>query len=157
MTYTAKVHMNGPDEQVVESGGSMDIKSGGSLKLAGTALTPSAEQINALSNAFAITALDGTAGKKACVTNGISLIAGGTGIADMSLAAPAVGNIATIRIGSITGGSVVVTTAAGVTIDGTEMNTITFDAANEAIVLVYGGANRWNTWLNIGGVALSKV
>lgn len=157
MTYTAKVHMNGPDEQVVESGGSIDVKSGGSLKLAGTALTPSAAQINALATAFAVTALDGTAGKKACVTNGISLIAGGAGIADMSLAAPAVGDIATIRIGSITGGAVVVTTAAGVTIDGATLNTITLDAANETIVLVYGGANRWNTWLNIGGVTLSKV
>lgn len=157
MTYTAKVHMNGPDEQVVESGGSIDVKSGGSLKLAGTALTPSAAQINALATAFAVTALDGTAGKKACVTNGISLIAGGAGIADMSLAAPAVGDIATIRIGSITGGAVVVTTAAGVTIDGATLNTITLDAANETVVLVYGGANRWNTWLNIGGVALSKV
>lgn len=157
MTYTAKVHMNGPDEQVVESGGSIDVKSGGSLKLAGTALTPSAAQINALATAFAVTALDGTAGKKACVTNGISLIAGGAGIADMSLAAPAVGDIATIRIGSITGGAVVVTTAAGVTIDGATLNTITLDAANETVVLVYGGANRWNTWLNIGGVTLSKV
>ena len=57
----------------------------------------------------------------------------------MSLAAPTVGSRAVIRIGS-TSGSVVVTTATGRCLDGTN-NTATFDAANEALVLVYKAAN----------------
>lgn len=46
-TYTPKVYMtDGGDKQVVASGGAIDVESGGSLKLAGTAITATAAQLN---------------------------------------------------------------------------------------------------------------
>lgn len=101
-----------------------------------------------------IRATDGTV--KECLTNGLTIVAGGTGIADMTIAAPQPGHRAVIRIGSITSGSVVVTCEDGTTFDGTN-NTATFDAANEAITLVYKDYNEWAVELNVGGVALSAV
>ncbi len=98
----------------------------------------------------------GAAGAKACLTNGLTIIAGGTGIADMTLGAPSPGHRAVIRLASISSGTVVVTTPAGITLDGTN-NTATFDAANEAISLVYNSATAWAVELNVGGVALSDV
>ena len=37
MSYTAKVHFEGPDKLVVESGGIIDVKSGGAVYQAGAA------------------------------------------------------------------------------------------------------------------------
>jgi hypothetical protein len=128
----------------------------GYLYQRGTKLTAAAAQINKLFSRFTVTALDGSTGKKACVTNGVSSIAGGTGIADMTLAAPADGDVATVRIASITSGSVVVTCAEGVTFDGTN-NTATFDAAGDTLQLAYKSATQWQIVLNIGAVALSTV
>ncbi len=45
-TYVPKVHGAGPDAMVVESGGSIDVLSGGSLKLAGVAIARTAAEIN---------------------------------------------------------------------------------------------------------------
>jgi hypothetical protein len=134
----------------------------GHLFHGGTELTPSAATINGANAVlqkspawFTTTALDGSTGKKACVTNGVSIIAGGTGIADMSLAAPSAGDLAIIRIGSITSGSVKVTCGTGISIDGTTNKTITFDAADEAVVLAYKSATQWQTVLNIGGAVFA--
>lgn len=117
----------------------------------------SASAINKIAGWNTVTVLDGTAGKKACVTNGVSSITGGAnGIADMTLAAPSPGDQATIRLDSITDTkTVIVTCAAGVTVDGTN-DVMTFDAAGESIVLAYKSATQWQIALNIGGVALSK-
>lgn len=128
----------------------------GALYQGGTKLTPTAAQINKLFSRYTVTALDGSIGKKACSTNGVSAITGGTGIADMTLAAPSEGDVATIRINSITSGTVVLTCAAGVTFDGTN-NTATFDAAGDSLVLAYKSATQWQIVLNIGAVALSAV
>lgn len=103
-----------------------------------------------------IKAVSGASTDKGCLTNGLTVVTGGTGIADLTLAAPQPGHRAVIRIGAIASGSVVVTTAAGVTLDGTN-NTATFDAANEAIALVYNSPTAWAVELNVGGVALSSV
>jgi hypothetical protein len=119
-------------------------------------ITATVAQINKIYSRFTVTALDGSEGQKACSTNGVSSIAGGTGIADMTLAAPSDGDVATIRIDAITSGTVVVTCAAGVTFDGTN-NTATFDAADESLVLAYKSATEWQVVLNIGSVALSSV
>ena len=89
-------------------------------------------------------------------TSGIALITGGTGIADLTLAAPTVGARCEIRIDSLSSGDVVVTTASGVTFDGTN-NTATFDAVAEALVLVYKSATQWQIVENVGSVALSDV
>ena len=56
MSRAAKVYKNGPDELVtasggtltVESGGAMDFESGSAMKLAGTAVTASASELNSL-------------------------------------------------------------------------------------------------------------
>lgn len=101
-----------------------------------------------------VLATDGTV--KACLTNGLTLVAGGTGIADLTLASPSPGDRAIIRIASLTSGNVVITTATGVTIDGTN-NTATLNAVNEALELVYSAENTWAIALNVGSVAISTV
>jgi hypothetical protein len=153
MSYNVKNYIEQGAERTV-IGGEIDIT--GALKLDGVEVTATAAQLNKLAAAFTVTVLDGSTGKKACVTNGVSAITGGTGIAGMTLAAPSPGDLATIRINSLSSGNVVVTTAAGVTFDGTN-NTATFDAANESLVLAYKSATEWQVVLNIGGVALSAV
>lgn len=90
---------------------------------------------------------------KACILNGLNIVTGGTGIADVTIGLPSPGFRCTIRIGS-TSGSVVVTCAG--TFDGTN-NTATFDAANESLTLVYNTATAWAIEANVGGVALSAV
>lgn len=119
-------------------------------------VTVTTGQINKINSHYTVTDLDGSTGKKACSPDGVSAIAGGTGIADMSLAAPSVGDLATIRINSLTSGSVVVTCAVGVTLNGTN-NVATFDAADETLVLAYKAANEWQVVMNIGSVVLSTA
>jgi len=91
---------------------------------------------------------------KACILNGLNIVTGGTGIADATIGLPSPGFRCTIRIGSITSGSVVVICAG--TFDGTN-NKATFDAANESLTLVYNTATAWAIESNVGGVALSSV
>lgn len=92
---------------------------------------------------------------KACILNGLNIVTGDKGIADATIGLPSPGFRCTIRIGSITSGSVVVTCVDG-TFDGTN-NTATFDAANESLTLVYNTATAWAIEANVGGVALSAV
>lgn len=137
----------------------------GKLYIENTSINTTAAEINVLDGketvagnvlSFPVSTLNGGTGQKACLTNGLTLITGGTGIADMTLAAPTPGARSIIRINSLSSGSVVVTTAAGVTLNGTN-NTATFDAINEALELVYSAANTWAIALNVGAVALSTV
>lgn len=134
----------------VESGGVLDIESGGAFKLAGTDVTAILGKLTGLT----VAALDGSTGKTACLTNGLSVITGGTGIAGMTLAAPSPGDVAIIRIDSLSNGSVVVTGGASVKLSGNNIKA-TFDAAGEALVLVYKATNTWEVALNIGAVALA--
>jgi hypothetical protein len=129
-----------------------------------TKLTASASEINSLSTQISnvgtlmantsVTDVDGSEGNKACSPFGLTMIEGGTGIADLTLAAPAVGAVVTIKLDSITSGSVVVTCATGVTLDGTN-DVATFDAAGETLVLYYKAADEWAVAQNVGAVALS--
>lgn len=148
MYNTKNYTKQGGEETVI--GGALDVISGGALKLAGTDITAILAKLTGLT----VAALDGSTGKKACVTNGLSVIAGGTGIADMTLAAPSPGEVAIIRIDTLTSGSVVVTGGTNVKLSGTNIKA-TFDAANEALVLVYKATNTWEVALNIGGVVLA--
>ena len=96
------------------------------------------------------TAVDG-----ALMANGVNIVTGGTaGLAGLTLRAPHPGERCIIRIDTITGGKTAVVTADEGTLDGTN-NTATFDAAGEALELVYDGSGQWAVALNIGGVALS--
>lgn len=161
--------MSGLDQKGTKHPNGIDVPAG-KLFIDEVAVTPSAAELNKLkSSTFTaaqlegfikslatITALDGSAGKKAIPINGIAQIAGGTGIADMTLAAPSPGSLVVIRIASITSGTVVVTTAAGVTFNGTN-NTATFNAADDTLILVYKSATEWSIVLNAGAVVFSTV
>jgi hypothetical protein len=96
----------------------------------------------------------GASGQKACLTNGLTIITGGTGIADMTLAAPQPGHRAVIRIATISSGDVVVKTPSGVTFDGTN-NTATFNAAEDKISLVYNTSTAWAVESNVSVVLSS--
>lgn len=129
-----------------------------------TKLTASASDINSLSTQISnvgtlmantsVKDVDGTEGKKACSPFGLTMIEGGTGIADLTLAAPAVGAVVTIKLDSLTSGTVVVTCVSGVTFNGTN-DVATFDAAGETLVLYYKAADEWAVAQNVGAVALS--
>ncbi len=98
--------------------------------------------------------VDGTSAvNKVCITNGLNLVAGGTGIADVTIGTPSPGHRAVIRIDSISSGDVVVTCVGG-TFDGTN-DTATLDAANESLEIVYNGSDEWAVVKNIAGVVLS--
>ena len=127
MSYEPKTYRkDGGDTFIVASGGSIDIESGGALKLGG--VDKSVALANVLGRCTAYNRR--LAGKKACQVNGVTIVTGGTGIDDLTLAAPTPGAVAIIRIASLTPGTVVVTTAAGVTLDGTN-NTPHLNAATK--------------------------
>lgn len=91
---------------------------------------------------------------KACLVNGLNIVAVGTGLADATLGAPTVGARCVIRIGSLSSGTGVVTVAAGATLNGTH-TIATFNAVDDTLVLVYKAANTWEVESNIGAVVLS--
>lgn len=74
--------------------------------------------------------------------SGVSLVAGGTGLDGLTLAAPQAGCQARIRVATLTSGNVVITTASGVTFDGTN-NTATMNAVGDELVLGYKSATEW--------------
>ncbi len=69
--YNAKVHSNGPDELVVESGGVIDILAGGALKIASVAVSASAAELNLNDQEYQLLVADGAI----TVKNGICVIA----------------------------------------------------------------------------------
>lgn len=93
---------------------------------------------------------------KACITNGVNIIAAGAGLSDATIGPPHPGHRAVIRLATLTGSVTAVVTVTEGTFDGTN-NTATFDAAGEAITLVYNGSTAWAVELNVGGVVLSAV
>lgn len=102
------------------------------------------------SNDFLVRSTNG-----ALFISGYNVIVGGTGLASLTLAAPEEGAKCVIVLASISSGTVVVTTAAGTTFDGTN-NTATFNAANDKLVLVYKTDTQWQIVENIS-VSLSAV
>jgi len=91
----------------------------------------------------------------AVAISGVAMIAGGTGLAGMTLAAPELGCFCEIWLETLTSGTVVLTTASGVTFDSTN-NTATFDAAGDYVRLGYKSATEWKIVEN-NSVALSSV
>lgn len=85
---------------------------------------------------------------------GNNVVIGGTGLA-LTLAAPESGVNCVVIVRSISSGNVVVTTASGVTFDGTN-NTATFNAAADKLVLGYKSATQWAIIEN-NSVVLSNV
>lgn len=150
MGYTGTVVRPDENNLAIKSGGALDIETGGALKLAGVDKTAILGKLTGLT----VAALDGSTGKTACLTNGLTVIAGGSGIAGMTLAAPSPGDVAIIRLDSLSGGNVVVTGGTNVKLSGTNIKA-TFDAVNETLMLVYKAANTWEVALNVGGVVLA--
>jgi hypothetical protein len=165
------------------SGGEIDIESGGALKIAGTAVTATAAEINKVDGYTGTSAnLNTLAGSLAVatVTNAVSSTAGSTSFAAVTqngvtllsctgstasslcgfrLPAPAAGVrkrlIATAGIDA-THDAIVETNAAGVTIGYAATNhRLAFDALDEAVVLEGISATKWIVASNEGGVALS--
>lgn len=91
----------------------------------------------------------------AVAISGIALVDGGTGIAGLTLAAPAPGCQCRIKLDTLTSGTVVLTTAAGVTFDGTN-NTATFNAVADELVLGYKSATEWEV-IETTSVTLSAI
>lgn len=150
MGYTGTVVRPDENNLEIKSGGALDIETGGALKLAGVDKAVILSKLTGLT----VAALDGSSGKTACLTNGLTVITGGTGIAGMTLAAPSPGDVAIIRIDTLSSGSVIVTGGTSVKLSGTNIKA-TFDAAGEALMLVYKAANTWEVALNVGAVALA--
>ncbi|MFA6911122.1 MAG: hypothetical protein WCQ59_08370 [Candidatus Cloacimonadaceae bacterium] len=125
----------------------------GNLFIGGTQISTDAAELQALIDSLTtVTAVSST--QKACAINGLNVVTGGAGLADATLAAPAPGAICIIRIGSLSGGSVVVTGGTNVKLSGTKVKA-TFDAVDEALILMYKAANTWEVVANIGGVVLA--
>lgn len=84
-TYQPKIqHRQGGDEMAVASGGSLDIESGGALKLAGTAITSSAAELNILDGVTATAAeLNLTDAAPATVT--FAAAAGGANVSEVTI------------------------------------------------------------------------
>lgn len=97
-----------------------------------------------------------SADNKACITNGVNIIAAGAGLSDATIGPPHPGHRAVIRLATLTGSVTAVVTVTEGTFDGTN-NTATFDAAEETLVLVYKDEDEWAIELNSGGVVLSDV
>ncbi|AFL76230.1 capsid cement protein [Thiocystis violascens] len=87
---------------------------------------------------------------------GVVLVTGGTGLAGLTLRAPLPDEQVTIRVNTLTSGSVVLTAAAGITLGGTH-NTATFDAIGEELILAYQDDATWDVLKNTGSVALTTV
>lgn len=98
-----------------------------------------------------VTAVSAT--QKVCSIKGLNVVTGGAGLADATIGAPVPGAICIIRIGTTTG-NVVVTGTTGVKLSGTNVKA-TFDAADDALILMYKAANTWEVVANIGGVVLA--
>ncbi len=94
--------------------------------------------------------------QKACSIKGLNVVTGGTGLADAAIGAPVPGAICIIRIGLLSTGSVVVTAASGVKLSGNNTKA-TFDAVDEALILMYKAENTWEVVANIGGVVLAAA
>lgn len=89
--------------------------------------------------------------------SGLALLNHASVIIEATLAAPAVGDDLVIVDSSATGTAAhTVTTAAGVTFDGTN-NTATFNLLGETLHVVALSATRWLILENIGTVGLSSV
>ena len=93
---------------------------------------------------------------KVLITNGLNLVTGGTGIADLSLPAPSPGHRCVIRVVQRTSGDIDVDAATGTTIDGTNASA-RFDAVDESLTLVYKDHNEWAIEMNQGSVTIPKV
>jgi len=131
----------------------------GELFIGGIAATVGAADLTALDGkataltnvlGFAVAARTGGAGQKACLTNGLTIISATGAVADMTLGAPTAGAVAIIRVAAADG-NIVVNCASK--FDGTNTKA-TFDAAEEALVLVANGTS-WAVALNVGGVTLA--
>lgn len=146
----------------VASGGAVTVASGGTLTSNGSLAINGTSTINSVAftaqkfanvlgnNEFLVRSTNG-----ALINNGFNVITGGTGLSGLTLAAPQPGMKCVITLATISSGTCIVTTAAGVTFDGTN-NTATFNAANDQLMLVYNSTTQWQIVFN-NSVSLSLV
>lgn len=87
---------------------------------------------------------------------GVALITGGTGLAGLTLRAPQPEEQVTIRLNTLTSGTVVLTLAEGVTFEDGANNTATFNAVGDELVLRAIDDVTWEVLANTS-VTLSEV
>lgn len=87
---------------------------------------------------------------------GVVLITGGTGLSGLTLRAPEPEEQVTVRLNTITSGTVVLTLASGVTFDAGTENTATYNAAGDELILRALDAEHWEVVKNTS-VTLSTV
>jgi len=157
MSYQPKVYRKqGGDELVVASGGSIDIESGGSLELAGTAISATAAELNNAADVSGrvqeVTATAGgtiAAGVQSVELNHATVIAAAT-IAD---AANHPG-LFVVKDTSASGTAAHTLTLTAGTFNGTN-NVATLNAAAECLIVYFDSAGAGTIVENVGGVALS--
>lgn len=155
MFYQPKVYKtDGGDKQVVASGGTLDVESGGALKLAGVQVTPTAEELNNAADVSArVQELTVTgavaAGKQSVELNHASTIVAAT-IADASTHQ----GLFIVKNTSASGTAAHTLTLTAGTFDGTN-NVATLNAPNEALLVYFDSAGNGTIIENVGAVALS--
>ena len=155
MTYQPKTYRtDGGDKMVVASGGTLDVESGGSLKLAGTEVTASASELNKAADVSArvqeLTATGAvTAGVQSVELNHATVAVAAT-IAD---AANHQG-LFVVKDTSATGNAAHTLTLTAGTFNGTN-HVATLNAKNECLVVYFDSAGNGTIVENVGTVALS--
>ena len=157
MSYQPKVYRKqGGDELVVASGGSIDIESGGSLELAGTAISATAAELNNAADVSGrvqeVTATAGgtiAAGVQSVELNHATVIAAAT-IAD---AANHPG-LFVVKDTSASGTAAHTLTLTAGTFNGTN-NVATLNAPDECLIVYFDSAGNGTIVENVGTVALS--
>jgi hypothetical protein len=145
--------------------GVLDVKSGGSLKLAGTAIAKSAAELNLVGDYGDVESVVGlstsSTGTVAVAGVGVSLLSstGSTGArAHFTLAAPAAGVRKVLAAIDAAAGktAVVETNAPGVSIGYVKAYTqATFNAKDETLELIGVSATKWAIVSNVNAVALT--
>lgn len=144
--------------QAIMTGGSLDIESGASLKLAGTALTPSAAEINKLKVSTRIVSLAVTTTLTEATHEGKMLVLGGAGSArTMTLpAATGGGAVYTFVVGAVNTSNYVITKAGSDTMNGSLLYA-SDNAANAALAFEASGGTITLNGTTQGGAAVGDT
>jgi len=154
-SYTTGFYVKqGGNDAVVASGGTLDIESGGALKIAGTSIAATAAEINNAADVSArVQALTAsgavTAGVQCVELNHASVVVAAT-------IASAVNHpgLFVVKDTSATGTAAHTLTLTAGTFNGTN-NVATLNALNECLVVYFDSAGNGTIIENVGAVALS--
>lgn len=154
-SYTTGFYVKqGGNEAVVASGGSLDVESGGALKIGGVAITATAAEIN---NAVDVSARVQELTASGAVTAGVqSLELNHASVAIAATIANAANHpgLFIIKDTSATGTAAHTVTLTAGTFNGTN-NVATLNARDEFLAVYFDSTGRGQVIANVGSVALS--